>query len=52
MECSKCHDPTPILVNESGLCWPCAFPRPADLAAQQLAVANERQALDKPRSDA
>jgi hypothetical protein len=44
MECSRCHDHTPILVNEGGLCWACAFPRPNDLAAQQHALADERQA--------
>ncbi len=52
MECSKCHGATPILVNESRLCWTCAFPRPADLAAQQLAVARERQWPDNHRDDA
>ena len=42
MECSKCHDDTAILVNEDGLCWECAFPRPSDLAAQQHALADQR----------
>ncbi len=45
MECSRCHDDTPILVNKSELCWTCAFPRPLDLAAQQHALADERQQL-------
>jgi hypothetical protein len=44
MECSKCHDVTPILVDEGGLCWTCAFPRPFDLVAQQVAVAAGRSA--------
>ena len=44
MECNRCHDDTPILVNEAGLCWTCAFPRPRDLAAQQHALAEEREA--------
>jgi hypothetical protein len=42
MECSNCHHATPILVNENGLCWTCAFPRPFGLAAQQV-VAAERE---------
>ncbi len=45
MECNRCHGNTPILVNESDLCWACAFPRPFDLAAQQHALADERQAV-------
>lgn len=44
MKCNKCHDDTPILVDEAGLCWECAFPRPLDLAAQQHTLADERQA--------
>jgi hypothetical protein len=46
MKCSKCHADTPILVNEPGFCWECAFPCPFDLAAQQHAIANERQMRD------
>jgi hypothetical protein len=42
MECSRCHHHTAILVNED-LCWECAFPRPSDLAAQQHALADERE---------
>jgi hypothetical protein len=44
MQCSRCHNDTTILVNEDGLCWECAFPRPSDLAAQQHALADERAA--------
>jgi hypothetical protein len=46
MTCNRCQHETPILVNDSDLCWTCAFPRPFDLAAQQHVLADERQALD------
>jgi hypothetical protein len=45
MECNRCHDDTPVLVDEGGLCWECAFPRPADLAALQHALADDREAV-------
>ncbi len=44
MKCNKCHHDTPILVDGVGFCWECAFPRSLDLAAQQRALADERQA--------
>lgn len=46
MKCSRCHNDTPILIRGSDLCWECAFPRPFDLAAQQHALSDERQAHD------
>ena len=45
MNCSRCHNNTPILVNKTELCWACAFPRSLDLAAQQHALADERRAV-------
>ncbi len=49
MQCSRCHDDTAILVN-GDFCWECAFPRPPDLAAQQHALADEREACLAPDS--